>query len=443
MQLTLIRPQFGSRAHKGYDSPARMEPVALAILAALTPRHVKIRVHDERLAPIPFHAPTDLVAISVCTFSALRAYEIAAEYRRRGVPVVMGGFHPTLCPEEALQHADAVVRGDAEHSWTKVLADFEQGRLQRLYEPASPCPAAGVIPDRSVLARRAYLPLRLIQFGRGCNRTCEFCSIRAFYGGGSTYRPVDSVLEEIRACNARRVFFVDDNIIANRARFRELLEAIVPLKLRWSTQIDFSFADDPDLIALAARSGCQSVTIGFESLHPGNLRQMGKAWNGPQSYQTRLQRLRDAGIMVYGTFVFGYDQDDPGVFARTVDFAIREKMFIANFNPLQPLPGTPLYHRLEREGRLRFPSWWLDPRYRWHTALIEPRGMTPDQLTHGCAAARRRFNSGSSIVQRFIGSVAHRASLDNAMVFLASNIISRMDIHAKSNLKLGMEGAVP
>lgn len=438
MKVTLIRPQLGA----GYDSPARLEPLALAVLAALTPPDVQVVAVDERFQPVPFGQRTDLVALSVCTFSALRAYEIAAGFRARGVPVVMGGFHPTLCPEEALQHADSIACGDAESLWPQMLADFAAGRLQRVYRPETPGPDEAVIPDRSVLAPRGYLPLKLVQLGRGCHLACEFCAVRAFYGGRVRHRSVDAVVSELRDTHARRVFFVDDNLLSSRAVLMELLEAIVPLRVRWSAQVDLSIADDPDLLALAVRSGCQSLTIGFESLDERNLSRMGKGWSRAADYRRGLRRLREAGVMVYGTFVFGYDHDGPQSFRRTVEFAIAERLFIANFNPLQPLPGTRLYRRLRTEGRLRHERWWLDPGYRWHEALLQPRSMTPEQLTAGCTWARRRFHSAGSMLRRFGGSAAHWRSADNAGVFWAANLVSRLDIRAKSGLRLGT-GARP
>ena len=197
------------------------------------------------------------------------------------------------------------------------------------------------------------------------------------------------------------------------------------------------FADDPQLIAMAKRSGCQSLIVGLESLNRKNLEQMKKGWNPLEQYRERLGRLRRAGIMVWGTFVFGYDDDRPDIFSRTVDFAIREKLFIANFNPLQALPGTPLYDRLLGEGRLVSDRWWLDPQYRWHDSTIVPRGMSPDELTRGCAFARAKFNSLSSSARRFIGSHANCCDMNNAVTFLLSNFFSWLDIRAKSGMKLG------
>jgi radical SAM superfamily enzyme YgiQ (UPF0313 family) len=434
MKITLIRPRFA----KGYQSPARMEPLALAILAALTPKEHTVRAVDERFEAVPFSAPTDLVAISTCTFSAKRAYEIAASYRQKGVPVVLGGFHPTLQPEEAMAHAETVVVGDAEATWPQVVADAVAGRLQRLYTPASPGPAMPATPDRSVFQGKDYLPIRLVQFGRGCPRACEYCSIHAFYGGGIRHRPVEAVVEELRACRARRVFFVDDNLLADRSAFHNLLEAILPLGLRWSSQIDLSIADDPDLLNLAKRSGCQSLVIGFESLNEDNLRQMGKVWNHASSFAARLARIRQARIMVYGTFLFGYDEDDPGVFKRTLDFVLEQKFFIANFNPLQPFPGTPLYERLRKESRLVYERWWMEPGYRWQESLVRPKGMTTAELAQGCRWARRNFNSLAGITRR-LPSKAHLGSLDNLAVYLVSNWVSRREIRAK----LRLQAAIP
>jgi radical SAM superfamily enzyme YgiQ (UPF0313 family) len=430
MNVTLIRPRFA----KGYQSPARMEPLALAILAALTSKEHKVRAVDERFEEVPFSEPTDLVAISACTFSAKRAYEIAANYRERSVPVVLGGFHPTLQPEEAMMHADAVVVGDAEATWPQVMADAVAGRLQRLYTPSSPGPAVAAMPDRSVFQGKNYLPIRLVQFGRGCPRACEFCSIHAFYGGGVRHRPVEAVVEELKACRARRVFFVDDNLLADRSAFHHLMEAILPLGLRWTSQMDLSIADNPDLLDLARRSGCQSMLIGFESLSENNLRQMGKAWNHVSSFVSRLARIRRLGIMVYGTFLFGYDEDDPGVFKRTLDFVLEQKFFIANFNPLQPFPGTPLYERLQKESRLVYERWWMEPGYRWQETLVRPKGMTTEQLAQGCRWARARFHSLAGITRR-LPSRAHLGSLDNLAVYLASNWVSRREIRAKLRLQ--------
>jgi radical SAM superfamily enzyme YgiQ (UPF0313 family) len=247
-------------------------------------------------------------------------------------------------------------------------------------------------------------------------------------------RPVDVVVEELRSCRARRVFFVDDNLLSDRDALCGLLEAILPLKLRWSGQTDLGIADDPELLKLARRSGCQSLIIGFESLDKGNLRQMGKERNLSSDFETRLGRIRRAGIMVYGTFLFGYDNDTPGSISRTLDFALKQKLCLANFNTLQPIPGTPLYERLSREGRLVYERWWMEPAYQWHEALIYPRGMTTGQLTEGCRRAREKFHNLPGIARR-LPSRAHLDSVDNLAVYLLANLVSGLDIRAKSRVR--------
>lgn len=439
MRILLIRPSLGQRAGQRYRTPALLQPLALPILAALTPRQHQLTAIDERLEPVRFEQRCDLVALSVCTFSARRAYEIAAVYRRRGVPVVMGGFHPTLLPDEAARHADAIALGDAEGCWPQIVADAEAGQLARRYGGAGNGPHAAITPDRSVLAGKRYLPMQVVEFNRGCHRRCEFCAVRAMYGGQCRHRSVEEVIAELRALRPHRVFFADDNIAVNRDALKQLLAELIPLGIRWTSQADLRFADDPELLELAQRSGCQSLVIGFESLDDDNLRQMGKSWNRASSYRERLERLRQAGILVYGTFVHGYDADRPDVFEKNLRFAVDERLFLANFNPLQPLPGTPLFARLVAERRVPDAQWWLSRDYRWHDALFEPTGMTRDQLGAGCRWAREQFHSSRAIAQRFAGSAAHRRSLDNALVYFASNIVSRLDIQAKSGLGLGSD----
>ena len=398
MRIAFIRP-----AIFGTCSRDAMEPLVFALLAALTPRGVDVVLYDERLAPIPLDAPVDLVALTVETYTARRAYQIAVEYRRRGVPVVMGGYHPTFLPDEARCHADAVVIGDAEGVWGRVVADAAAGRLQPRYAAAGFVPLDGIMPDRSIFAGKRYAPAALVQYGRGCRYGCEFCSIRAFYGDNLRQRPVDEVVAEIRASGRKHIFLVDDNIFVDVPKAKELFAALIPLKIRWSCQVSIDVTRDAELLDLLERSGCTTAVVGFESLNPGNLRQMKKGWNLKYGdYAAAVKRLRDHGVMIYGSFVFGYDADTPAAFDHTVDFAIAQKFYVGNFNPLTPMPGSELYTRLEREGRLAYARWWLEPEYRYGEAIFVPRGMTRAQLTAGVFRARRRFHGWRSIARRAV-----------------------------------------
>ena len=432
MRITFIKPSMTT----GVLGDA-LEPLAFGILAALTPPDVERTLYDERIEPIDFDAPADLVAISCDTYSARRSYQIAAAYRSRGVPVVLGGYHPTLWTDEALQFADAVVVGDAEDTWPAVVEDVRQGRLQRIYRSQYP-PLNGLRVDRRVFAGKKYGPMRLVQFGRGCCHGCDFCSIHAFYGNRIRTRPVEETFAEIEALGARSIIFTDDNLFADTAGAIELLRRLKPLKLHWSCQAMLDVAGDDALLALMAESGCLAVTVGLESLRDDNLAQMHKGRNQTsRDYAEAVQKFHDHGIMVYGSFIFGYDHDTVWDFAPSLEFAIGQKLLLANFNPLIPMPGTPLYARLRAEGRLIHDAWWLDPSYRYGAAPFHPRGMTADELTAGIYWIRTEFNRLGSILRRGLNRKANTRSLYNAGAYLACNWINRREIHRKQGLPLG------
>lgn len=433
MKITFIRPNLGD-----VRSTDAMEPIVFAILVAQTPRDVEVSLVDERLEAIGYDEPTDLVALTVETYNARHSYQIAAQYRKRGVPVVMGGYHPTFMPEEALQFADAVVIGDAEGVWAQVVHDARNGTLQQVYRSAGTGSLAGLKFDRGIFRGKRYAPIPLVQYGRGCRYSCEFCSIRAFYGSNLRQRPVREVVAEIEQLNRRHIFLVDDNIFVDVPKAEELLRALVPLNIRWSCQISIDVASNETLMHLLEKSGCTTAVVGFESLDSANLRQMKKAWNlRDQDYDTAVRAFHDRGIMIYGSFVFGYDHDTPESFDRCVEFALRSKFYLANFNPLTPMPGAALYQRLESEGRLTHDRWWLAPDYRYGQATFRPRGMTADELTEGCFRARREFNRYSSILRRAFNFGTNCRDPYRFGLFTASNLISRREIYRKQGRRLG------
>jgi radical SAM superfamily enzyme YgiQ (UPF0313 family) len=431
VKVTFVRPNLSPT--RSFDA---MEPLCFAILKSLTPAEVETVLYDERLEAIPFDDPTDLVALTVETYTARRSYQIASEFRRRGVRVVMGGYHPTFLPDEALKYADAVVLGDAEGAWERVLKDAAMGALQKVYRQEEfPSLEASRRPDRSLSTGKRYAPLGLVQYARGCRYNCDFCSIRAFYGGNLRQRPVRDVVEEIERLGRRHVFFVDDNIFVDVAKAKELFTALIPLKVNWTCQVSIDITRDQELVRLMKKSGCATALIGFESLNRDNLKQMKKMWNLKHGdYATSIEILRDAGIMIYGTFVFGYDHDVVDSFDVAAEFAVRNRFLLANFNPLTPTPGTPLFSRLESEERLIYEKWWLDSRYRYGEGTFHPRGMTVDELTEGCYRARTTFNTYGSILRR---APTNLASPRRAGIYLLSNLISRREIHAKQGLALG------
>lgn len=438
MRLTLIYPSVGRKEGQPYVRAWQMEPLSMAVLASLTPAQIDVRFYDDRMEAIPFDEPTDLVAISVETFTALRAYKIARQFRARGVPVVMGGYHVTLLPEEAAEEADAIIIGDAEPIWQQLLDDARRGALESRYVATRRSSLAGIRPRREIFEGKRYQNITLVEFARGCNFKCDFCSITAFHGASQNHRPARDVAEEMARTGSRRFFIVDDNIVSQPERARELCRELIPLGINWVGQASIHIAQDEELLRLMAASGCRGVLIGMESLDPQTLREMGKEWNlAGGSYAQSLQRFRDHGLAVYGTFVFGYDRDDAEVIRRSVQFAREQKLFLAAFNHLIPFPGTPLFRRLESEGRLLVPRWWLDPASRVGDVTFRPQRMEPEELQQACLEARRSFYRWGSMFQRMCDLQANLKNATMAGVFWALNLQAHFDIDLRQGLRLG------
>jgi radical SAM superfamily enzyme YgiQ (UPF0313 family) len=440
-RVTLVHPVVGRRAGmRRYIRTWKMQPIPPALIASLVPPDVERRFYDDRLEPIPFDEPTDLVCISVETYTARRAYQIASEFRRRGVPVVMGGFHAALAPEEVSRFCESIVVGEAEEVFPRLLDDYRHGRADRVYQSTGR-PALTATPDRSIFAGKKYLPIGLVEFARGCRFKCDFCAITATFSAGQTHRSIDRVIEEVRRVRrpGQLIFFIDDNITSNLPAAKELWRALIPEKIRWVSQSAINVAYDDEALALMKRSGCQGVLVGFESLDPAALKQMNKSFNlmrgGPAA---ALSRFRAHGLRVYGTFIFGYDHDTPESFAESVRFAREEGLFIAAFNHITPFPGTPLYRRLEDEGRLRYDAWWLDPRYRYNEVPFNPAGMGHEELSARCVAARKEFYGWPSIAQRAAKRV-NRSDPWMLANFLAINAMHQVDVSGRNGLPLGDE----
>ena len=417
-----------------------MEPISAAMIAALAPADIETKFYDDRLEPVPFDEPADLVAISVETYTAKRAYQIASEYRRRGVPVVMGGFHATLCPDEVMQYCESIVIGEAETIFPTLIDDYRHGRPDNVYR-SSERPQLRVSPDRSIFEGKRYLPIRLVEFARGCKFKCDFCAVQSFFHATQNHRPIDRVIEELhRMRNPRQlVFFIDDNITSNLDQAKELMRAIIPLKIRWVSQSSINVAYDDEALDLMRRSGCQGLLVGFESLDPKTLKQMNKGFNmmrgGPSE---ALANFRRHGLRIYGTFIFGYDHDTPETFASTVEFAKKQGLAIAAFNHITPFPGTPLYQRMEQEGRLLFDAWWLDDRYRYNMIPFQPKQTSAEELADLCVKARRDFYSWPSIFRR----VTHRVNYRSPWMllnFVMINAMHQWDIEGRNGLPLGDE----
>lgn len=401
----------------------QLMPLTLATLAGLTPPGVELEALDDRMERIDYDAPRDLVGISVKTFTARRAYQIAGEFRKRGVRVILGGHHPTLMPDEALQYADSILTGEAEGVWPLVFEDLKRGRLEKIYHQPQTQTFENVKVDRSIFNGKKYLPIAMVETTRGCPFACNFCSVTTFFGRSFRHRPPEEVVKEIEGIGKKFVFLVDDNIVADRTAAKALFRAMVPLKIRWVSQASLTMIKDRELMRLMRESGCVGVLTGIESINPVNLKQIHKSWNTVGiGYHEALKIARDHGIAIVGSFILGMDEDKPESLDQLLEFAIREKFFAVLFNLLTPYPGTQLYGQFLAEKRLTRPQWWLDPDYRYGSAVFKPKNLSADELEQGRLRLYQKFYSPSSIWKRLWEPKANLKDLRNAFTFLLMNL---------------------
>lgn len=424
MKVTLIEPAMIKTDGYGEKPAWVLPPLTLSTLAGLTPAEVEVEAIDDRIEAIDYDAPRDLVGISLKTFTARRVYQIAAEFRRRGVPVVLGGHHATLLPEEAGQHADAVVLGEAEGVWAEVVRDAERRQLKPRYQNPLTLPFENVRPNHAVLAGKKYLPATMIETTRGCPFACNFCSVTTFFGRGFRHRPIAEVVADIeQARPSPAYFFVDDNIVADREAAKALFRALIPLKIRWLSQASLTMTKDRELMQLMRASGCAGVLVGMESITKGNLKQLNKSWNTVGiGYEEALKITRDHGIAIVGSFILGMDEDTPASLAELLEFTIRQRFFAVLFNLLTPYPGTELYEQFLASGRLAKPRWWLDETYTYGQSVFEPRGISAAELTRTRMQMYRTFYGPASIARRLWDPQANLRDVWHAFTFLGMNL---------------------
>lgn len=396
-----------------------IKPLWAATLAAHTPPDVELTFRDDGLDPIDLEKESDapdLVGISVNSKTAARSYAIADAYRKRGVKVVLGGIHVTALPDEGLKHADAVVAGEAEGLWSQVVEDARAGKLGRsrsltsrsIYKHAEMPQLVGLPrPKRHLFKSVKYVPFDVVQTTRGCPFPCEFCSVSTYNGTTFRFRPVREVLTELEEDTGPRVLFGDDNVMIHQKYSHELFEAMVPLKKSWVGQASLAALHRVDNIEVMARSGCRALFIGFESVDDSTVRTAGKRQNKPNKYRDVVRKLSDHGIAVWGSFVFGFDEDRGDSFDKTVEFCVESKMTMALFALLTPYPGTRLYKRLLEEGRLSRDRWWLEPDHDKLHPFYEPKQMSKDQLKAGWVSAWRKMYSYPNIARRFDPGLDH------------------------------------
>lgn len=381
-RLLLVYPA----THKlGWVKRFQLPPLSLKQVAAATPSSWEVVLVDEVHEDIPFDSRFDLVGITAMTHQAFRAYEIADRFRERGVPVVLGGIHPTVLPDEAALHADAVVVGEAEPVWGKLLDDLLAERLAPFYRAPIPEGDRLAIPwgRRDILAGKTYLTTQTLQASRGCPYDCPFCITTNYFGRSFRYRDPEDVLAELRSFEGKLTVFLDDNILGDPVRARPILEGMVGMNIRWGGQGNLRFAEDPEMVKLVARSGCIGIFVGIESV-------TGAHANHPKTGSRYtpvelVKRVRDAGIVLEASMVFGFDDHEEGVFEQTVRFLEECAPSLPTFHILTPYPGTALFSQFDREGRLLHKEW---NRYDHGTVVFRPKQMTPERLYRGWQEAR-------------------------------------------------------
>jgi radical SAM superfamily enzyme YgiQ (UPF0313 family) len=442
MRITFIKPNIGRREHSLYVDEARMEPLMLGVLAGLTPPDIDVVLYDDRMESIPYDERTDLVAITVETYTARRAYEIADKYRKRGVPVIMGGMHVTLLPVECAEHSDSLFLGDAETLWSKVIEDLKSGSLQKIYN-GSPGIAqiGGVLPRREIFKGKGYLPMALMQYSRGCRFACSFCAVSQYFDKKHYIRRIDEVLREITEQERKFIFFVDDNIGSDKKALKELCRELIPLKIHWFSQASLDLTRDPEIMKLMADSGNVGNVTGFESITRASLKESKKSPNLPgfTNYEQEVKVLREHGMQTWAAFTLGYDNDTYDSIMATMEFALKNRFTFAAFNILMPYPNTPLYRRLEQEGRLLYDGkWWLHPEYRFNQAAFTPVGMTADKLTEACHEARKKFNTIPSLIYRFSDIKTNLKTLWSVAAYWKYTTLFRKEVYKKHGMRFGL-----
>jgi radical SAM superfamily enzyme YgiQ (UPF0313 family) len=380
----------------------------LALLAALaTPYFSDIRIVEEDFVDLDLNEKADLVGITMLTCQAKRGYELGDHFRKRGIPTICGGSHPSFMPDECLQHFDSVVVHEAENIWPELMADFQNGGLKPIYHSDDPADLSALPMPRKDLFEgpKTTLNAQVLQTGRGCPYGCHFCTVTTIYGKTLRTRPVAHVVEEIRKYPSRIFFFVDDNIFFSRKYAYELFEALIPLKIRWGSQGSLDrICHDDKLLKLAVRSGCMSLFVGIESVEQEVLNSTHKAHNKVKNYEQDLRKIHNAGVNVIGAFIFGWEQDTPATFQKVREFAIRNRIMLLSSGILTPFPGTQLFDRLNREGLIEDRDW---SKYDGGHLVWKHPNFSKEEIDREKNRLHGDFYSAPSIAKRFWANRRH------------------------------------
>ncbi|MGD9328735.1 MAG: radical SAM protein [Cyclobacteriaceae bacterium] len=401
MKILLISPTVD--AEKRTNKGLMMPQLALYILEGLTPEEHDVHIIEEETSPVDLDQACDLVGISCMTANAPRAYELCMEFKKRGKTVLLGGVHPTILPEEALEHADCVVVGEAEGVWDTLLRDFQNNELKEKYHDPKPDLGKYVRKDFKKILKNRLFKMIPVMTTRGCPYNCEFCCVTNLFGRKIRHMPIENVISDIKDSGAKNIMFLDDNIIGHPKYAKALFKAIKPLKVNWVGQASVSLlvADD-ELMQLAADSGCKAMFFGIESVSVDQLQTLRKALKEIEHLESAIKKIKKMGILIHASMVFGFDNDTKEIFSETVEFLIRNKVSTVSFNVLTPYPGTKIYDELKSEDRLTTTDWKY---YDHNTVVFKPKNMTPYELQMGKINARKKFYSLPSVLKRLSGNL--------------------------------------
>ena len=415
MKILLILPKspwslLGGVSSSGKAGFARL---SLTTIAALTPDDIDVEILDARIKEVDYDTPVDLVGITGLTSEIPGAYEIADGFRKKGVKVVMGGVHVSALPDEGLRHADGIVVGEAELVWKDLINDFKSGSLKPIYKADNFVDMKNIaIPRRSLLNADMYTSFSTLQATRGCPFKCDFCTVTNFFGNTYRCRPVEDIINEVKGLPDKNIVFLDDNIVGRPKFAKELMKALIPLNISWGSQGSITIAKDDELLSLYSKSGGRYIFIGFESLSAENLDTVQKGWNTIKNYESSIKKIHDAGIDIIGSFIFGLEHDNKSSFRTVLDFIMKNSIDAAMFNVLTPLPGTKLYERLDKEGRIIDRDW---SKYHTGTVVINPVTLTVDELQNAYYWLYRETYSFPNILKRVFRSpknILSRAALN-------------------------------
>lgn len=419
MKLLLVSPaQLQDDGTPLRRPKAFLIPLSVYLLAGLTPREWQVDIANDYTDDIPYDGDHDLIGITTTTLHSQRGYQIAKKFRDNGKTVVLGGFHPTLFSEEAQQHADAIVVGEAELIWDQLLADFAARQLKPRYQADRLCDMKNLpLPRYDLIDKKKYLNnVMPAESSRGCPYNCDYCSVTQFYGNKYRLRPPEEVARDIKKSGSRFIGFVDDNIAGRLDYSAQLFEALIPLKIFWMSQVSIRLADDENVLALAARSGYRYAVVGIETLDPDNLADVHKRnVNKVEDYVAKTKLFHKYGITVCANLMFGFDHDTPATFEKTYHF-VEKNRFMVNPYIITPYPGTRLFDDMKSKGKLLHEDYW---RYTSYQTVFKPAGFTPEELDRHFMAFYKRCYSIPFILKRFVHMLSIKRPWGSFMTQLA------------------------